>query len=115
MNFCSLDEAYGSDPFIETQKQIHNDETEECLGYDMNDIHSYAQRDSSTTIIDDLNECSREKPKKYPQNMCKPIYIHTPVSSSLRNKEVVNAIIYIVSGIYVIFVLDVFVRMGSNL
>jgi hypothetical protein len=40
---------------------------------------------------------------------------HIQYVSKMEKSEMINAFIYILSGIYVIFILDVFVRMGTKL
>ena len=136
MNFCSIEEAFGSDPYIDSmnfnQSNAHENfgmpsdcGVSESCDYDMDSIDSYASYSSvndtpflemSPSRSNNMSSCGKRKSRvtysKPP--LCAPN--SRPVQNpSLRNDEMISAIMYIISGMYVIFILDVFVRMGSKI
>ena len=136
MNFCSIEEAFGSDPYIDSMNQNQSNVHEnfgmpgECgmsdnCDYDMDSIDSYASYSSvndtpflemSPSMSSNMSSCGKRK-RRVPYSkppMCAP-YSRPVQNMSLRNDEMISAIMYIISGMYVIFILDVFVRMGSKI
>ena len=121
MNFCSIEEAYG-DPYENFGRretfEPHVPDVNDC--YDMESLDSYSicpSREDAPYIQSPCQKARKKimpekkekvkKVKKDPMRNC-PQFLR-------RNDDTMYAVMYIVSGMYVIFILDVFVRMGAKL
>lgn len=135
MNFCSLEEAFGSDPFETSKSRVSKVQTpdveEDCdpsfnvdsLG-SYNAFHSpYVMSKTEPNFLQ-YQQTGQCKPTiqptaptlqpTHPTNRCpstQTYYRRTTLSS----REITNAVTYIISGVYVIFILDMFVRMGMKI
>ena len=137
MNYSSLEEAFGTDPynsFINTKttnslsnsREINLEDINNNSPFNINNIESYNSHngyDNSVSFCNNKNtveEPIQPKPVNIPiKPTIRPVpcqqKVYTNTNTKLQQRELTNAIIYIVSGIYVIFILDLFVKMGSKL
>lgn len=135
MNFCSLEEAFGTDPYQDSRSTTENkgsvceESPPDC--FDVDSLGSYNAFHSPYVIPEDSDfmkfqgsGCNTpatvpEPPKLTPApvtNKCPtPQMVHTMQQGNITSREITNAVTYIVSGVYIIFILDMFVRMGSKL
>jgi hypothetical protein len=136
MNFCSLEEAFGTDPYENSRsaavdKRAACEESQDCSSFDVDSLGSYNAFHSPYVIPEDSDfmkfqgkGCNTpatvpEPPKLQPvpaTNKCPtPQMVHAMQRGNITSREITNAVTYIVSGVYIIFILDMFVRMGSKL
>lgn len=133
MNYCSLEEAFGTDPYESSriEKTPACKESENCESFDVDSLGSYNAFHSPYVIPDDSdfmkfteNKCtSRASVPKAPElkpvpstNRCPPpVMIQSMRRGNITSREITNAVTYIVSGVYIIFLLDMFVRMGTKM
>lgn len=138
MNYCSLEEAFGIDPFDDFKQTMTSNNSDvsmnattdlEQCNFDVATLDSYsAFSNPNQSNIELQHLCDNSKPKTTFKTKSSPKK-NSPVpvqytnntrcsrirSLDTRHSEIVNAVIYILSGIYVIFILDLFARMGAHL
>lgn len=107
MNFATLDEAFGRDPYLSRL----SDEPEEHCDYDVGGLQSYA----GDTVVKHVENIIKPAPQPMAFHDLKKIHENLKIQPAIKNQEMINAMIYIVSGVYVIFILDMFVRMGGKM
>lgn len=136
MNFCSLEEAFGTDPYQNSrsaaeEKRTVCEESQDCSAFDIDSLGSYNAFHSPYVIPEDSDfmkfqgrgcntpASAPEPPKLQPvlaTNKCPtPQMTQSMHGGTITSREITNAVTYIVSGVYIIFILDMFVRMGSKL
>ena len=110
--YCSLTEAWGNDV-------LESSENPEISQLTMEDMHSLPGYTTSGNICS-VNQNEQQPEKKRVQ--MKPDVNQYPnpnilnlTQQNTNQSQMINAMLYIVSGIYLIYTMDMFMRMGMHM
>lgn len=134
MNYCTLNEAFGTDPFVTSPSRASKVQTSEVEcdpSFDVDSLGSYNAFHSPYVMSDTepnflqyqaSGKCKTPTQPKAPTlkpvpptNRCPQTQISCSGPMQITSREITSAVTYIISGVYVIFILDMFVRMGTKL
>ena len=111
--YCSLTEAWGND-VLETSE---NPEISQLSMEDMHTLPGYTTNGNICSVNQNIQQQQHEK-KNIAVQM-KPVvnqYQQNQLSHQNTNQgQMINAMLYIVSGIYLICTMDMFMRMGMHM
>lgn len=111
--YCSLTEAWGND-VLETSE---NPEISQLSMEDMHTLPGYTTN-GNICSLQNVPQQQQQHEKKNVVQM-KPIINQYPQNHlfqpNTNQSQMINAMLYIVSGIYLIYTMDMFMRMGMHM